>query len=274
MSDNGNGNTPPADRAEDHQGIDALVKRVRGFQRGFWKRHRQQFQTLVRHGQKPTRLFISCADSRIVPDALTGALPGENFSVRVVGNIVPPYDAQLADVAVGSALEYAVHVLGIEEVVVCGHSHCGACAALVTGQMPELAITHRWLEHGHVVRNAIEKQVLASGRDMRKMLASHDSRNEIFRATERAMVVQQLKNLRSYPFVDQRVRAGDLRLRGWYYEIETGAVDQYDSPSLSFVPLADAHANPPRPVAAPALVAIDSHADELPAQDAILLRRA
>ena len=219
---------------------DALAKRVRKFQNGFARRHREQYHDLVRHGQKPTRLFISCADSRIIPDALTGSKPGENFSVRVVGNIVPPYDLQRPDAAVGSAIEYSIKVLGIEEVIVCGHSHCGACAALMTGQGKHLTLAHRWLEHGLPVRRAIESQIESGGRSLSQLLSNHASRDEVFRAAERAMVVQQVRNLRSYPFVDELVASGDLRLRGWYYEIESGQVDQYDGRSLSFVPVAEA----------------------------------
>jgi carbonic anhydrase len=236
---------PPADAALKSP-VDGLAKRVRAFQRGFARQHQKELSDLVRYGQKPTRLFISCADSRIVPDALTGSKPGENFSVRVVGNIVPPYDLAHPDVAVGSAVEYAVKVLGIEEIIVCGHSHCGACAALITGNSPELVLTHRWLEHGLPVRKAIETQLEAGGLYLGQVLASHDSRNEVFRAAERAMVVSQLKNLRSYPFVEELVAKGELRVRGWYYEIEKGLVEQYDAKSLSFVPVAQASSRPTR----------------------------
>ena len=230
----------PFSTANEASPADVLAKRVRGFQSGFARRHREQFRDLVRYGQKPVRLFISCADSRIVPDALTGSKPGENFSVRVVGNIVPPYDLHHPDVAVGSAIEYAVKVLEVKEIIVCGHSHCGACEALITGHRLDLSLTHRWLEHGLPVLRAIESQLMASGHELGQLLNNSGTRNEILRATERSLVVQQLQNLLSYPFVAQRVREGELNLHGWYYEIESGQVEQYDDESLSFLPVAQA----------------------------------
>jgi carbonic anhydrase len=216
---------------------------VTRFQRGYFRRNREQFRNLVQDGQNPSTLFITCADSRIVPHALTHSEPGDLFVLRNVGNLVPAYAANDPCAAVGSAIEYSVVVLGVEHIIVCGHSHCGACAALYAGEeTPGLTITRQWLRQGREVRDLILQQSGTDDAGAAALLASREQREQVLRSTERAMVVQQLRNLESYDVVAERVRAGTLTLHGWYYEIETGTVEEYDPERPAFVPL-----SPPEP---------------------------
>jgi carbonic anhydrase len=216
----------------------ALKKGVSKFRRGYFRRHRDKFENLVRHGQNPGTLFVTCADSRILPHALTHTAPGELFVLRNVGNMVPPWTPEQECTAVGSAVEYAVGVLGVSDIVVCGHSHCGACAALYDDDPgPELAMTARWLEQGARVRSLIlEKAALDEG-GLESVLQSRDKKAQLLRATERAMVVQHLRNLLTYPGVAPRVERGELAIHGWYYSLESGAIESYDPQRLAFVPL-------------------------------------
>lgn len=129
-----------------------LTTGVSRFQRGYYRRHRQTYRTLARHGQRPDTLFIACADSRVLPHVITSSMPGDLFELRNVGNMVPAHGSNCD--ATGSALEYSLHVLNVSRIIVCGHSHCGACAALLSGKAPDaLEQTKSWIEQGRDVRN-------------------------------------------------------------------------------------------------------------------------
>jgi carbonic anhydrase len=157
-------------------------------------------------GQSPQVLFITCSDSRVVPALITGARPGELFELRTAGNIVPPYGS---DRPTGEAatIEYAVEVLGVQDVVVCGHSHCGAVGALVRGDdLDGVPAVRDWLAH-------------AAGEPG----AADPDDPTVMRAVQHHVLAQVLR-LRSYPCVEKRLADGRLRVRGWYYEVHTGAV--------------------------------------------------
>jgi carbonic anhydrase len=223
------------------------MRGVSKFRRGYFRRNRDKFEGLVRDGQNPQTLFITCADSRILPHAVTHTAPGELFVLRNVGNMVPPWAPGEECSAVGSAIEYAVSVLGVSDIVVCGHSHCGACAALYDEDSgPELAMTRKWLTQGARVKALImEKAALDEG-GLEGVLQSREKKAQLLRATEQAMVVQHLRNLLTYPGMARRVERDEIALHGWYYSLENGAVDSYDPQRLAFVPL-DRIAAAPRP---------------------------
>jgi carbonic anhydrase len=157
-------------------------------------------------GQSPTTLFITCADSRIVTAAITGAEPGSLFELRTAGNVIPVHDPGSTSGEVAT-IEFAVVQLGVSEVVVCGHSHCGAVRAL------------------HSDRTALEHLP-----NLRRWLASHAGfrphaePDPALRAEGQEHVLAQLAALRDYPFVRERVESGALRLHGWLYDIESGEV--------------------------------------------------
>ncbi|MCK8431784.1 carbonic anhydrase [Streptomyces sp. D2-8] len=160
-------------------------------------------------GQYPEALFITCSDSRVIPAMITGARPGEIFELRNAGNIVPPYGRPGA-CGEAATVEYALEVLGVQDIVVCGHSHCGAMGALKSGDdLSALPGVDAWLR---LARPELTS-VLETAPD-------DPSLPEVSQGN----VVNQLAALRSYPVVRQRLDSGRLRLHGWYYEVDTGFV--------------------------------------------------
>ncbi|MER6710099.1 carbonic anhydrase [Streptomyces sp. NPDC006129] len=162
-------------------------------------------------GQYPEALFITCSDSRVIPALITGARPGEIFELRNAGNIVPPYGRPGAS-GEAATIEYALEVLGVQDIVVCGHSHCGAMGALKSGDdLSALPGVDAWLR--------IARPELTSVLDT---APDDPSLPEVSQSN----VVNQLAALRSYPVVRQRLDSGRLRLHGWYYEVDTGFVHE------------------------------------------------
>ncbi|MCW7991738.1 carbonic anhydrase [Streptomyces platensis subsp. clarensis] len=171
-------------------------------------------------GQSPAALFITCSDSRVVPALITGARPGELFELRTAGSIVPPY-AGATPTGETATIEYAVEVLGVHDVVICGHSHCGAVGALVRGDdLSAVPAVRDWLAH------AAPGGAPAGASGCPDDPAVADA--------VRAHVLAQLLRLRSYPCVERRLASGELRLHGWFYEVHTGAVSAYRPESDSF----------------------------------------
>ncbi|MBR8745121.1 bifunctional SulP family inorganic anion transporter/carbonic anhydrase [Nocardiopsis sp. MG754419] len=182
-------------------------------------------------GQHPTALFITCADSRVVPNLITASGPGDLFTLRNVGNLVPAHDDP--DGSVGAAVEYAVNVLGVPSIVVCGHSHCGAMQALLdkTHQEPEaMETTHirRWLARGE---GSLHRARADQG-DLSGLPSA-----EALRRLAQANIVEQLGNLRGYPAVREKVESGELTLSGMYYDLETARVHLLDAESGEFTPV-------------------------------------
>ncbi|MET8771340.1 carbonic anhydrase [Streptomyces sp. NPDC004658] len=156
-------------------------------------------------GQSPQVLFITCSDSRVVPALITGARPGELFELRTAGNIVPPYASE-HPTSEAATIEYAVEVLGVRDIVVCGHSHCGAVGALVRGDdLTAVPAVRDWLASA-----TPRPAVAAEDPEVAEGVQSH--------------VLTQLLRLRSYPCVERRVKEDQLALHAWYYEVHTGAV--------------------------------------------------
>jgi carbonic anhydrase len=178
-------------------------------------------------GQEPHTLFITCGDARIVPNLITTSGPGDLFTVRNIGNLVPPADGG-ADSSVGAAIEYAVGVLGVAEIVVCGHSGCGAMKALLGQAPPGLHQLGAWLRHG-------EPTLLRRGREAPLLLGG---RRPAAEADQLALqnVVQQLETLRGYPVVAAALERGGLRLTGMYFDVGAAQVSLLDDASRGFVP--------------------------------------
>ncbi|MBG0824484.1 bifunctional SulP family inorganic anion transporter/carbonic anhydrase [Planomonospora sp. ID91781] len=176
----------------------------------------------VLHGlarkQEPSHLFITCADSRIVPNLITASGPGDLFTVRNIGNLVPRRGAAPADHSVAASIEYATGVLDVRTITVCGHSGCGAMAALLDGggKAAELPGLGHWLRHG---APSLARFVSTGGDD-----AGSGPLDRLCRVN----VIQQLENLRTHPEVDRRVRAGRLELVGLYFDIGAARVHVLD----------------------------------------------
>ncbi|QGV77175.1 carbonic anhydrase [Streptomyces ficellus] len=162
-------------------------------------------------GQSPQALVISCSDSRVVPSLITGARPGEIFELRNAGNIVPPRWA--ADVSGEVAtIEYALEVLGIRDIVICGHSHCGAMSALAEGSdLSLLPGVDAWLS---LVRPALVSRVAQHPGSLERLVQLN--------------VVHQLATLGTYPVVRRLLDDDELRLHGWYYRVDTGVLHELD----------------------------------------------
>ena len=176
--------------------------------------------------QNADTLFISCADSRVVPDLLASTHPGDLFTMRNVGNLIPPATdegASTGDVSEASAIEYAVLVLNVGNVVVCGHSECGAMKAIVAPD-PKLKAPNleRWLHHA---RTALFR--LKHEGPLDPALKPHDQLSQL-------NVLVQLEHLMTYPIVRQRVAAGELALSGWWFDIATGDMYSYERARRSF----------------------------------------
>ena len=196
---------------------DALLLRLRQFRSDYFPLHQQRFQDLVAHGQHPKTLFIGCSDSRLVPYLLTGAGPGELFIVRNVGAFVPPYDGSHGLHGTTAAIEFAVLSLGVERIIVCGHSHCGAIRAAYEGAPEEAVNLKAWLSLAQEALLPVQPCV------------------EALRRTEQRAVVLQLERLMEYPMVRRAVEAGDLTLHGWHYVIEDGEIHVFDVEKGRFV---------------------------------------
>lgn len=176
---------------------------------------------LASEHQSPGALYIGCSDSRVVPELLTSAAPGELFVVRNIANAVPPL--QHADASVGAALDYALEVLHVEHVIVCGHYGCGGVKAVLDGhqRLRKLQSLHEWLDH-------LAPPILASRLEM-------VDDEEQWRAAVEANVVQQLVNLTSYDSVRKKLDDGALQLHGWVYDLHSAGVTVYDGTGERFI---------------------------------------
>jgi carbonic anhydrase len=205
--------------------MDRLLAGVEKFQRDVYPQNRELFEQLAT-GQTPGALFITCADSRVVPSMMTQTLPGELFICRNAGNMVPPYGE--VNGGVSATIEYAVCVLNVAHIIVCGHSDCGAVKALLTPEKLEgLPTVKSWLAHGERARRIV--------------LENHSELkgDALVRALTQENIVAQLENLRTHPSVAARVARGALAIHGWLYEIPTGNVDVFDPVRRRFVPVSE-----------------------------------
>ena len=205
--------------------IDKLIKGNKKFKDITFPKLENKFGNLIENGQKPQILFIGCSDSRVVPDLIVDSKPGDMFILRNIGNFVPPYNGDKDFHGSSAAIEYAVSVLNVKDIIVCGHSHCGACATLYKdlSNEPHLQHVKKWLELG---RQAKEYTLLAT--------PNKNDTEQILRTTERISVKHQLENLLSYPEVNRKVYSGELDIHGWYYKIEDGSIEYYDGESCDF----------------------------------------
>ena len=191
------------------------------FREEYFPRNRDQYRRLVEEGQHPHTLFIGCADSRVVPDLITDAPPGALFVVRNVGNLVPPAEKEGGPHGVSAAIEYAVDVLKVRDIVVCGHSHCGAVEALYRPPAGASDNLKGWLELAGSAR------------------LDEEPTPEVLGRTEQRSIVLQLDRLMEFPNVREGVEAGRISLHGWHYVIEEGEIYVFDMKSESFVPHGD-----------------------------------
>ena len=206
-----------------------LIAGLHQFQAQTFSSQRELFERLAQ-GQSPEALFITCSDSRINPNLITQTQPGDLFILRNAGNIIPPHGA--ANGGEGATIEYAVDVLGVKDIIVCGHSHCGAMHGLLQPEaLTDLPAVSAWLSHAEATRRIIRANY------------SHLDGQERLTAAIEENVLVQLENLRTQPSVAAKLAKGELHLHGWVYKLETGEVFTYDAKDGQFkllVPAADA----------------------------------
>jgi len=199
------------------------------FQKAYFRQHEAELLKLAKEGQNPKALFIGCSDSRVIPDLMIQSKPGDLFVMRNVGNFVPVYKPDEDFHATATAIEYAVSVLHVSEIIICGHTHCGACKALYEDiSDPSLIHTRKWLSLGESAKqNAL------------KALGPYGDKEALLRLTEKFSIVHQIENLLTYPYVEKLVKEEKLFIHGWLYDIETGRIRYYDPELETFVPLSD-----------------------------------
>ena len=202
-----------------------LFDGVREFRENVFPEQRQHFEKLA-EGQSPGTLFITCADSRVVPEMLTQTDPGDLFVCRNIGNIVPSYGEMLGGVS--AVIEYAVMALKVRNIVICGHSDCGAMKGLMNVNDPALAkmpTVRSWLRNAEAARTVVE----ATRGDL-----EGDAKVQ---ALVEQNVVTQLQHLETHPSVAAALATDEITLHGWVYGIKDGEVRTYDPGQRSFVPL-------------------------------------
>jgi carbonic anhydrase len=203
-----------------------LVRGTHAFQANYFANHRALFEQLATNGQRPETMFITCSDSRVVPNLITGAAPGELFIVRNVGNLVPSVDRGVLG-GVAAAIEYAVRVLEVQNLIVCGHTGCGAIEAILHPERAaHLPFVSQWLRESESIPRILAERYADIKGEARLLAALEEN------------VLVQLENLRTYDFVTERLDRGALKMNGWMFNIATGEVFDYDPVSGQFLRLA------------------------------------
>ncbi|MDA8158884.1 MAG: carbonic anhydrase [Deltaproteobacteria bacterium] len=199
-----------------------LFEGVINFNKNEYEKYSELFKKIAEE-QNPHTLFIGCSDSRVVPSLITKTLPGELFVVRNIANLVPPYRNINEFLATTSAIEYAVNILNVKNIVVCGHSNCGGCRALYMEDedLKNIPHTKKWLELAENAKLTVSGLNIAEGSDIEFV---HKQRELL---TERENIKEQIKHLHSYPYIQSKLKYGEINIYGWHYIIETGEVYNY-----------------------------------------------
>ncbi|WP_035957828.1 carbonic anhydrase [Bryobacter aggregatus] len=203
-----------------------LTRGVLRFETEIYPKRKEFFDKLIAR-QFPRALFITCSDSRVVPNDMTDSDAGDLFTIRNAGNIIPPYGELMGGVS--ATIEYAVMALGVKNIIVCGHTHCGAMdAVLHPEKVTSMPIVKVWLNHAESAR-----RVTAGYKDL--------TEEQKARTMVEENVLAQLEHLRTHPSVAAALSTGDMNLFGWVFEIENGHVLSYDADQGAFVPLSEEH---------------------------------
>lgn len=199
-----------------------LIRGLREFKASYYCRYQELFKQLS-HGQNPRVLFITCSDSRVDPNLITQAGLGELFVIRNAGNIIPPFGA--TNGGEGASIEYAVQALDIRQIIVCGHSHCGAMKGLMKLDKlrEEMPLVHDWLKYAEATRRLVQDHY------------SHYEGEELLEILTAENVLTQIENLRTYPVIRSKLYEGQLSIYAWIYHIETGEVLAYDAENHAYV---------------------------------------
>jgi carbonic anhydrase len=200
-----------------------LIQGIVEFRKGLTKEKRELFARLAL-GQRPDVLFVACSDSRVVPNLFASTEPGDLFVIRNMGNLIPPVDSNDQENSVPSAIEFSVMTLNVSDIIVCGHSECGAMQALSQG-VEKLTCPHlkSWLKYGEESFNKLRKGVVID-----PSLSQHNQLSQL-------NVLVQMQHLLSYPSVRERVEKKQLRVHGWWFDIAQADVYCYEQSLERFV---------------------------------------
>lgn len=202
-----------------------LITGLHQFQSEIFLSQKELFERLAK-GQNPDALFITCSDSRINPNLITQTNPGDLFILRNAGNIIPAHGA--ANGGEGATIEFAVVALGVKDIIVCGHSLCGAMKGLLNPEnLGDLPTVLAWLSHAEATRRTVKENYADLPEDQLLNVATQEN------------VLVQLENLRTHPAVAARLSRGELNVHGWVYKIETGEVFSYQPNEGQFLPLTE-----------------------------------
>jgi len=207
-----------------------LIEGVHQFHKNEFGRYSALFRKLSKEGQNPHTLFITCADSRVLAELVTQSKPGDLFVVKNIGNIVPPASAVGSTNSTAAAIEFAVAVLRVNDIVVCGHSQCGAMTALLDPPSTNDATPHltQWLKLANPVREILERDYASLTNPEHRATAAAEE-NVLF----------ALENLHTYPCVQTRLADGSLSLHGWFFKIATAELFAFDPESRQFQKITD-----------------------------------
>jgi carbonic anhydrase len=200
-----------------------LIQGIVEFRKSLTEESRDLFAKLAL-GQKPDTLFIACSDSRVVPNLFASTNPGDLFVLRNIGNLIPPLSTDMQDNSAQAVIEFSINTLKVSDIIICGHSECGAMQALIQGgensSSPHLAL---WLKYG---AESLEK--VRRGYVIDPKLALHNQLSQV-------NVLQQMEHIASYPFIQERIAKKQLRIHGWWFDIAQADVYCYEKEFNQFL---------------------------------------
>ena len=200
--------------------MEKLLAGLKKFQTEVYPQHQKKFEALAQ-SQDPDVLFITCSDSRIDPNLITQSEPGELFICRNAGNIIPPHSHETGGMT--ASIEYAVSVLKVRHIIICGHSSCGAMKAamrpLSVKRLPHVKV---WLDHCRAAKEAVQQQYDHLG-------------DEHLDEVTKQNIILQMNHLKTHPAVFSKLHTHDIQVHGWMYDIKTGNVEIYDEKQTRFI---------------------------------------
>ena len=214
------------------EALQSIVDGFNRFRSEIYPQQEELFKKLAT-AQNPRAMFITCADSRVVPELITQSSPGDLFVSRNVGNVVPPYGQMMGGVS--TAIEYAVMALGVQHIIICGRSDCGAMKAVLDPSgLERMPTVKAWLRHAEVAKTVVADNCGCADHNTLGILTEEN-------------VVAQLDHLRTHPSVASRMASGQVFIHGWVYDIETCEIKAYDAQQGEFRLIGDG----PLPMATP-----------------------
>lgn len=205
--------------------IDNLIEGYERFHAEYFNKENETFRKLAEHGQDPKVMVIACSDSRVDPAIILNSQPGDLFMIRNVANLVPPYDTTAGYHGTSAALEFGICGLGIRQVIVFGHSQCGGITALVkkmNANRPSSTFIDTWMKIG---KNAYENTFKKYNNCCEASFVEECSRNSL---------IQSINNLKTFPWIVQRLEEGALCLHAWYFDIKTGTIFSFNEKTQAF----------------------------------------